>query len=93
MVRTDVGAPPNSSGYGSQSWTYELIVVETNEVWATWRGSSSQTPWSADAFGVWNVSWDGDTLVIEYCTSEVEPPRIERVLPRDLPRHAATPAS
>ncbi len=77
------GAPVNSSGYGMQGWTWELVTRATGAVIASWSGTATTSPWNASSHGIARVSWDGDTLVIEHCADHVEP-EIERVLPRDL---------
>jgi len=92
LIRTDTGAPPDPHvGYGSQRWEYRLIVCATGEVWASWMGFADQSPWQADSHGVAHVSWDGDTLVIDYCGNPDDEPRSERVLASSLPKSFIDP--
>jgi hypothetical protein len=82
------GEPPNlSTGYGMQQWDYELVLRATGATIASWSGSATSSPWDASSFGVANVSWDGEYLVIEHCAEHLHAhPVIERVLPATLTR-------
>ncbi len=91
LVRSETGGPPTSSGYGSQTWEYRLIVCATGEVWASWSGSASQSPWQADSHGVASVSWEGTLLVIAHCGSDYEETRIDRVPAASLPKSFLDP--
>jgi len=80
------GAPTNlSTGYGNQSWSYELIERATGAVIASWSGYATSSPWDASSRGVSRVVWDGDVLLIEHCPEHLHAESVvERVLPATL---------
>ncbi len=82
---SESGGPPNSSGYGSQQWQYDLIERATGAIVQSWSGSASTSPWNASSWGVARVTWDGEYLAIEQCSQDLHADgEVERILPATL---------
>ncbi len=86
LRRVEHGTPMNlSTGYGNESWSYELIERATGTVVTSWNGRAISSPWDASSSGVSRVSWEGDVLLIEYCPEHLHAESVvERVSPATL---------